>query len=77
VATTVGHTRMRLSPVVIEENERWRMRADARLVPLAGNDRNASSDGRTIARMLDGSVRARSLLKASVPSASLSNTNTT
>ena len=77
MATTVGHTRMRLSPVDIEENERWRMRADARLVPLAGNDRNASSDGRTIARMLDGSVRARSLLKASVPSASLSNTNTT
>jgi hypothetical protein len=73
VATTVGHTRMRLSPVVIEENERRRMPTGA----LAGNDRNASSDGRTIARMLDGSVRARSLLKASVPSASLSNTNTT
>src|ERR1700681_633202 len=27
---------MRLSPVVIEESERWRIRADARLVPLAG-----------------------------------------
>src|SRR5262245_15249089 len=27
---------MRLTPVVIDENERWRMRADGRLVPLAG-----------------------------------------
>ena len=27
---------MRLVPVVIEESERWRMRADGRMVPLAG-----------------------------------------
>jgi len=26
---------MRLVPVVIEESERWRMRADVRMVPLA------------------------------------------
>jgi hypothetical protein len=28
---------MRPMPVVIDENERWRMRGDARLVPLAGS----------------------------------------
>ena len=27
---------MRLVPVFIEESERWRMRADGRMVPLAG-----------------------------------------
>ena len=27
---------MRLVPVVIEESERWRIRADGRMVPLAG-----------------------------------------
>src|SRR5262245_63354440 len=27
---------MRLTPVVIDEKQRWRMRPDARLVPLAG-----------------------------------------
>src|SRR5580700_3335458 len=33
---TAAKPKMRLVPVVIEENERWRMRADGRMVPLAG-----------------------------------------
>jgi hypothetical protein len=33
---TAAQAKMRLRPVVIEENERWRMRADGRVVPLAG-----------------------------------------
>src|ERR1700674_4974867 len=33
---TAEKPKMRLVPVVIEENERWRMRADGRMVPLAG-----------------------------------------
>ena len=33
---TAAKPKMRLVAVVIEENERWRMRADGVLVPLAG-----------------------------------------
>src|SRR5262245_65208582 len=33
---TAAKPEMRLTAVFIEENERWRMRADGRLVPLAG-----------------------------------------
>src|SRR5947209_115401 len=33
---TAAKPKMRFVPVVIEEGERWRTRADARLVPLAG-----------------------------------------
>src|SRR5437588_7619643 len=33
---TAAKPKMRLMPVVIEESERWRMRADGRMVPLAG-----------------------------------------
>jgi hypothetical protein len=31
---TATQTKMQFRPLIIEENERWRMRADARLVPL-------------------------------------------
>ena len=34
--TNGRESKMRLMPVVVEESERWRMRANARLVPLAG-----------------------------------------
>src|SRR6201985_2012362 len=33
---TGAEPKMRLMPVVIGESERWRMRADGRMVPLAG-----------------------------------------
>src|SRR5438132_14108618 len=33
---TAVKPKMRLVPAVIEESERWRMRADGRMVPLAG-----------------------------------------
>src|SRR5271165_864211 len=33
---TVAKPKMGLVPVLIEESERWRMRADGRMVPLAG-----------------------------------------
>src|SRR5437868_7714834 len=35
---TAAKPKMRLVPVVIEESERWRMRADGRMVPLAGSE---------------------------------------
>ena len=43
---------MRFRPVVIEENERWRMRADARLVPL---DELEASDWIPFRKVLAGS----------------------
>src|ERR1700760_3809448 len=33
---TSAEPKMRLMPVIIGESERWRMRADGRMVPLAG-----------------------------------------
>jgi len=33
---TAAKPKMRLVPVFIEESERWRMKADGRVVPLAG-----------------------------------------
>src|SRR6185437_5634147 len=33
---TTAKPKMRLVAVIIEESERWRMRADGRMVPLAG-----------------------------------------
>jgi hypothetical protein len=49
---TATQTKMQFRPLVIEENERWRMRADARLVPL---DELEASDWIPFRKVLAGS----------------------